>query len=315
MVKSNVLVIGVKYLKKLVEKKIKNKYDCNIIVTGKTGVGKSTFIYQFLKRFRGFKIEDKLTYSRDETIHLIRDFKESYVWNDELISSAFKRTWFEGGQNLLIKVLTKYRDHRNIVIGAIPIFFTMDKELIKLFRVHIQILKRGLAILHVALEGRQYSDDLWDVKHNKILEERWSKKKEKNPNFKIPYHKYSTFRAYIRFAPLKPKDEEYYEELKSKKRAEAEAPSDKESEKENFYEKILNMVKDGKLDGNELLKICQFNDKSFSSVKTRLGQMLRDEGDGKTLRNFLKDSGRKNDSINSYNNNTPPPSDVGVNDL
>jgi len=63
--------------------------------------------------------------------------------------------------------------------------------------------------------------------------------------------------------------------------------------KNNFYKKILLMVKDRKLDDKELLKICQFNDKSYSSVKTRLGQMLRDEGDGKTLKDFLKGSGRK----------------------
>lgn len=310
-----VLILGVKDLRNLTKKRIENRYDCNVIVTGKTGVGKSTFIYQLLKGFRGFKIEDKLTYKRDEMIRLIRDYKNSYCWADEIIGSAFKRNFFEREQIKLIEILTRYRSNFNIVAGALPVFFTLDKELLKLFRVHVQIISRGVGVLHLPKSGRMYSDDIWDVKHNKSLEEKWSKKRDKNPSFKIPYHKYSTFKAYIFFAPLSEEEEKKYEMLREQKRNEAEIVDNGENEKSNFYNKILLMVKDEKLDNNELLKICIFNDKSYSSVKTRLGQMLRDEGDGKTLKDFLKGSGRKNDSINSYNNNTPPPSDVEVNDL
>ncbi len=310
-----VLILGVKDLRKLVRKRIENRYDCNIIVTGAVGIGKSSFIYQFFKKFRGFKIEDKLTYKRDEMIRLIRDYTNSYCWADELIGSAFKRNFFEREQIKLIEILTRYRSNFNIVAGALPVFFTLDKELLKLFRVHIQIISRGVGVLHLPKSGRMYSDDIWDVKYNKSLEEKWSKKRERNSSFKIPYHKYSTFKAYIFFAPLTIEEEKKYEMLKEQKRTEAEIVDNGENEKSNFYNKILLMVKDKKLDNNELLKICIFNDKSYSSVKTRLGQMLRDEGSEKTLRDFLKGSGRKNDSINSYNNNTPPPSDVDVNDL
>ena len=302
-----VLILGVKDLRKLVRKRIENRYDCNIIVTGAVGIGKSSFIYQFFKKFRGFKIEDKLTYKRDEMIRLIRDYTNSYCWADELIGSAFKRNFFEREQIKLIEILTRYRSNFNIVAGALPVFFTLDKELLKLFRVHIQIISRGVGVLHLPKSGRMYSDDIWDVKYNKSLEEKWSKKREKNSSFKIPYHKYSTFKAYIFFAPLTIEEEKKYEMLKEQKRTEAEIVDNGENEKSNFYNKILLMVKDKKLDNNELLKICIFNDKSYSSVKTRLGQMLRDEGSEKTLRDFLKGSRRKNDSINSYNNNTPPP--------
>jgi len=312
---SKVLILGIKDLRNLVKKRIKNRYDCNIIVTGKVGVGKSTFIYQLLKGFRGFKIEDKLTYKRDELIRLIRDYKNSYCWADELIGMVFKRNFFMREQIKLIEILTRYRNNLNIVAGALPIFNTLDKELTKLFRVHVQIISRGVGVLFLPKDGRQYSDDIYDTKHNQSLEEKWSKKREKNPNFKIPYHKYSTFKAYIFFAPLSEEEEKKYEMLKEQKRAEAEIVDNGEKEKSNFYNKILLMVKDKKLDNDELLKICIFNDKSYSSVKTRLGQMLRDEGDGKTLKDFLKGSGRKNDSNNTYNNNTPPPSDVDVNDL
>ena len=312
---AKVLTLGVKDLKKLIQKRINNEYDCNIVVTGKTGVGKSTFIYKLFQRFRGFKIEDKLTYSRTELIHLIRDFKKSQVWADELIGSGFKRNFFEREQIELIEILTKYRNNFNVVAGALPVFFTLDKELLKLFRVHIQIIKRGTAILHLPKEGRMYTDDIWDVKHNKTLEEKWSKKREKNPNFKIPYHKLSTFKAYIFFSPLKPEEKERYESLKESKRNQAENPNGEKSEKESFYKKLLKMVKGGKLDSDELLKICLFNDKSYSSVKTRLGQMLRDEGEGHTLKDFVKFERKKKGDSNSYNNNLPPPSMIEIDDL
>ena len=54
---SKVLILGVKDLRKLVRKRIKNRYDCNIIVTGKVGVGKSTFIYQLLKDLEDLKLK------------------------------------------------------------------------------------------------------------------------------------------------------------------------------------------------------------------------------------------------------------------
>lgn len=313
---SRVLIIGVKDLKKLIQKRINNRYDCNIIVTGKTGIGKSTVIYQILKKFRSFKIEDKLTYSRTEFIHLIKDFKRSVIWNDELIGSAFKRNFFEREQIQLIEILTKYRSNYNVVMGALPVFFTLDKELLKLFRVHIQVIARGKAILHLPKEGRMYSDDIWDVKYNKTLEDRWSKKREKNPNFKIPYHKLSTFKAYLFFDPLTEEEEEKYEKLKDEKRNAVENPNEEEKKKkETFYEKLIVMVKEGNLTNDELLQICKFNGKKFSSVKSRLNQILRDEGKGENLKMFLKTSSKGKVTKDAHDNNLLPQGDISVNDL
>ncbi len=275
----------------------------------------STFLYQLFKKFRGFKIEDKLTYKRDEMIKLIRDYKNSYCWADELIGSAFKRNFFEREQIKLIEILTRYRSNFNIVGGALPVFLTLDKELLKLFRVHVQVISRGTAVLHLPKTGRMYSDDFWDTKYNKTLEEKWSKKREKNPLFKIPYHKYSTFKAYIFFAPLTKEEEDKYEILKEQKRAIAEGISEEDKTNDNFYKKILPMIKEGKLSNKDLLNICLFNDKKLSSVKSMLGAMLRDEGKGETLKDFLTKKTNDNGTTNSYNNNTPPPSDVDVNDL
>ena len=308
-----VLVIKVKQLRKLIKKRINNEYDCNIIVTGQTGKGKSTFIYQLFKGFRGFKIEDKLTYSRTELIHLIKDFKRSQVWADELISSGFKRNFFDREQIQLIEILTKYRNNFNVVAGALPIFFTLDKELLKLFTVHIQVIKRGTAILHLPRAGRMYTDDIWDIKHNKVLEESWSKKLEKNPNFKIPYHKLSTFKAYILFDELSPEEKEKYENLKRIKREEVLKPEEEEN-KNNFYKKLLPLIKEGNFSGKDLLNTCLINGKNYSSVKSRLNQMLKDEGEGKSLRDFVTFEGRKKKE-DVINNKSATGYLIDVNDL
>jgi len=293
-------------LAEITKDRIRNKFDSIIVVTGLTGSGKSTFLYKFFHKFKDFKIEDKLTYSRTETIKLIRDFKNSYCWNDELISSGNKRKFYDTDQIELIEILTKYRSNLNIVAGCVPIFFSLDKELIKLFGMHINIIERGLGVVHLPRTGRMFAEDIWDIKTNSKLEEKWSIKKQKNPNFKIPYHKYTTFAGYVNFTALTKKQEEYYEYIRDKKKAEAENPEPTENgngNENNFYSNLLNMIKSNKLNEQELLNICLVNDKKLSSVKSRLGQILRDEGSGKTLGDFFNE-GNKISNNNSLHNNT-----------
>lgn len=294
----------------MTKQRVLNRFDSNVAVTGGTGMSKSTFLFHFFKKFKDFKIDDKLTYSRSEMIHLIRDFKLSYCWNDELISAGNKRKFYDTEQIELIEILTKYRSNLNIVAGAVPIFFSLDKELLKLFGMHINMIDRGIGVVHLPRTGRMFTDDLWDVKINAKLEEKWSMKLQKNPNFKIPYHKYTTFAGYVYFGKMTPKQEEYYEYLRDKKKAEIDKPNEETNSngsEKNFYNKILSMLKEKRLDEKGLLDLCLFNDKKLSSVKARLGQMLRDEGDNKTLGDFLKTSSNV-DSTNSLHNN--PPSNV-----
>ncbi len=305
---SKIVEWSVSELAEVTKERTKNNFDSNIAVTGGTGMGKSTFLYKFFHKYPDFKIDEKLTYSRAETIHLIKDFKNSYCWNDELISSGNKRKFYDTEQIELIEILTKYRSNLNIVGGCVPIFFSLDKELLKLFGMHINIIERGIGVVHLPRTGRMFSDDIWDVKTNAKLEEKWSMKKQKNPNFKIPYHKYTTFAGYVYFGKMTPKQEEYYEYLRDKKKAEVENPEALENEnggENNFYKNVLSMIKANKINEQELLNICLVNDKKLSSVKARLGQMLRDEGDGKTLGDFLKESSKIINNNSLHNNTTP----------
>lgn len=293
---------SIKELAEDTKKRVLNKYDSNIAVTGLTGKGKSTFLFKFFSKFPDFKIEDKLTYNRGEMIKLIRDHKNSYCWNDELISSANKRKFYDTEQIELIQILTMYRNNLNIVGGAVPIFFSLDKELLKLFGMHINIIDRGIGVLHLPREGRMFTDDIWDVKINAKLEEKWSAKTQKNPNFKIPYHKYTTFAGYIYFGKMTEKQEKYYEYLKNTKRGDNNK-TEGEKPQENFFEKVLRLLKNKKLDDKGLFALCSYEGKKLSSVKTSLNRMLKDEGSDKTLKDLLND-GDNNKGNNLLHNNT-----------
>lgn len=301
----NPVIWSIKELAEITKDRVDNKFDSNIAVSGWTGLGKSTLLAKLFNKFPDFKIEDKFTMKRTKMIELIRNNKFSYVWNDELISAGSKRTFFDHEQNELIQVLTKYRDNFNIVGGAVPFFFTLDKELIKLFGMHINIIERGIGVVHLPREGRMYNEDIWDIKINSKLEEKWSAMRMKNPNFKIPYHKYTTFAGYVYFGKMTDKQENYYLYLKSKERGDNEREqSPEEKKEESFYEKSLRLLKEKKLTESGLFQLCQFHDKKLSSVKVNLNRMLKDEGSELTLKDFLKDKTNKSNTNNLHNNNT-----------
>ncbi|KKM73825.1 hypothetical protein LCGC14_1406550 [marine sediment metagenome] len=296
-------VWSIKELAEMTKQRILNKYDSNIAVTGLTGKGKSTFLFKFFNKFPDFKIEDKLTYKRDETIKLIRDFKNSYIWNDELISSANKRKFYDVEQIELLEIMTKYRSNLNILGGAVPIFFSLDKELLKLFGMHIHIIDRGIGVVHLPREGRMFSDDLWDVKINAKLEEKWSAKIQKNPSFKIPYHKYTSFSGYVYFGKMSDKQEEYYEHLRKIKKGEADGNGE-EQPTETFYQKVLRLLREKKLDEKGLFLLCSYEGKKLSSVKVSLNRMLKDEGSDETLKDLLRDTNNNKDNNLLHNNTT-----------
>ena len=290
-----------------IEIRIGNKRDSNTIISGRTGVGKSHLAHVFLNKFEGFNINKHLTYRRDEMIDMIINQKKGYIWNDEFISSSFKRGFFEKAQIKLISTLTTYRFHGNIVVACIPNFYSMDVELRKLFSLHIFVVERGLAVVHAPIKEALFGQDSWDTKENSKLESKWNAKKRKNPDFKIPYHELSTFVGYLKFPKLTDKQEEYYEKLKVEKRTEFDDEKKENNSEENFYENALEMIKSGTLDEKSLLPICLSHNKKLSSVRARLGQILRDEGKGQTLKDFFK--------LKAENNKNPVLKDNLIKDI
>ena len=273
----------------LVKEKIRLRWDIIIFISGLTGTGKSSFGVRFLNHFPAFNMKEHLTFSRAKTIDLIINQKKSLIWNDEMIDAGYRRHFFQPEQITLISTLTKYRNNQNVFVGCIPNFHSLDKELIKLCSLHINIPERGRAILHCPLTGKMFSDDPFDIKLNTFLENKWSEKKLKKPAFKIPHHRYSTYIGEIRFSKLSEKQEGYYEMLKDTKRAEASKEADgngEQNQETSFYDKIIPLIKEGKMTEDTLRSLCLFNNKNFTSTKTRINQLLRDKG-LQSLNNYL----------------------------
>ena len=277
---------SIKEVAELIDSRRNNEFDANVLVTGGTGLGKSTLINKILLRFEGFKQKKHQVYSRKDTIDLLKYQKKGFCWNDELISSGYKRTHYEKEQIDLIETLTQYRCNWNVFMGALPVFFTLDKELLKLFALNIDVIRRGVGVLHMRRSGRRYSDDPWDTKINAKLEEKWSAKTQRNPNFKIPYHKYTTFIGYIYFNELTPKQKQIYEETRNLRKAiittDAEA-----KESSRFYENIINLLIEGKLDEFSLNNICIVNNKKVDYVRSMINRILKKQGKN-SLKFYLK---------------------------
>lgn len=302
------LVWSLKEVAELFESRRQNRFDVINLTTGGTGLGKSTLMFKILLRMKGFNIKKHLTYSRDETIDLLKNQKSSYCWNDEIFEAGFKRTHYEKGQIDLIGTITKYRCNYNVFVGCLPVFFTLDKELLKLVSINIDVIGRGKAVLHLRKDGRRYTDDPWDVKINSKLEERWSRKREGNPDFKIPYHKYTTFAGYIFFNDATPKQIELYERMRDEKKGAIEAAKNAENSEEalTFYDKLLKMLMNGRMDIDQLNNICTLNNKKIANVRTRLNKLLKNLGEPKRVKDLLKApleiANNNNDLLNKLSN-------------
>lgn len=264
-----------------------NEFDGNIAISGDRGNGKSTLANKALHRFDQFNPWKHQVYSRDDVIALLKDQTYGICWDDEAINSGYKRNFQEKGQQELIKILTAYRDNYNIFASAIPNFFSLDKDLRDLYFLHLHVIERGIAVVHMPIQGRLYSQDRWDAKYNARVEESWSKKMIQDPNFKPPYHKLTTFRGYLYFKPQTEQQEKLYKLIKRTKRK----PAFETQEKKEvpFTEKIYNAIIKGQLDQNSLMRICYMENKKYSSVVSEMNKKLRDNNVGKTLTQLWED--------------------------
>lgn len=267
-----------------------NKFDFNIAVSGERGNGKSTFLFKLFNTFPQFRPKTHIVYRRREVMDLLEKNKFGVIMDDEAIRTGYKRNFYDSDQKTLVQMMNMYRDNFNVYGMAIPNFYSLDKDVRDLIKMHIQIVDRGLGVIHVA-QSSLYSDDKWDVAYNKKIEERWAKSKKKNARFKPPYHKLSTFMGYIKFGDLTIKQRELYEEIKAKKRKEVyEEEMKEEGKKESSqYERLLEIIMKGGVSKEMLIKMCLAMGVKFSLAQTRLNQMLTDLGEDKTLKHFLID--------------------------
>lgn len=272
-----------------------NEFDGNIAVSGSRGDGKSSLINKIFYRFKNFNPWKHQVYNRSDVIHLLKSQQYGLCWDDEAINSGYKRNFQDKGQQELIKILTAYRDNYNVFASAIPNFFSLDKDLRDLYFIHLHIIERGIAVIHMPLQGRLYSQDRWDAKYNAKIEDSWSKKMHRDSNFKPPYHRLSTFRGYLFFGDVTDKQKKLYKEIKVEKRKDAFlTEEEKNRNKEiSFIDKLYNLLMEGKLTREGMAQACLIEGKKDSSISCSLSRMLRDNGETKKLKEFFRQTDNK----------------------
>lgn len=272
-----------------------NEFDGNIAVSGSRGDGKSTIINKMFHRFKVFNPWKHQVYNREDVINLLKYQQFGLCWDDEAINSGYKRDFQDKGQQELIKIITAYRDNYNIFASAIPNFFSLDKDLRDLYFIHLHVIERGIAVVHMPLQGRLYSQDRWDSKYNAKIEDSWSKKMHNDTNFKPPYHRLSTFRGYLFFGDVTDKQKELYKEIKKKKRQESFLTADEQNKNKeiSFIDKLYNLLMTGKLTREGMAQACLIEGKKDSSISSSLNRMLRDNGETKTVKDLLRQTDNK----------------------
>lgn len=278
------VVFTIKDIVEICRQRQQNELDCIIAFTGNRGNGKSSCAFRIGKRFPSFNNNPKkfIIYTRKEGLPLLESTKYGFIMDDEAIRSSYKRNFQDTDQKLLIQMLNMYRDNFNIYALCIPKFYALDKDLRDLIKIHIHVVQRGLAIVHVAREDVLYSDDVWDVAYNKKIEERWNEHKKNNPNFIPPYHKLTTFVGYLKIPKLKPKDQERYKKIKFLKRkkvfdSEMQTVSPR-GEKSILYDRLYEAIKNKQVTKKLLQQFCIINGLSFTSTMTVMQKRSRDEG-------------------------------------
>lgn len=279
----------VKNIVDILKERQRNEFDGNIAVSGDRGNGKSTALNKIFYRLKGYKPWKHQVYSREKIIELLKNYQYGLCLDDEAINSGYKRDWQNKAQQELIKILNAYRDNYNIYGSAIPNFFSLDKDLRDLYFLHLHIIERGIAVVHMPIQGKIYSQDRWDSKYNAKVEENWSKRLQKNPNYKPAYNKLTTFRGYLFFSDLTDKQKELYKKIKKEKREKAFLTDKEKLDQQGipWLQKIYNMIIQRELNNDELLKACLIEGKKYSAVTSSLNHMLKDHGEKSSLKAFL----------------------------
>ncbi len=277
------LTWSIKEIVEILKSRQLNEFDGNIAVTGDRGNGKSTLINKIFYRFKKFRPWNHQVYSREDVVKLLKTQQYNLCWDDEAINTGYKRDFQQKAQQELIKILTAYRDNFNIFASAIPNFFSLDKDFRDLYFLHLFVIERGLAIVHMPLQGRLYSQDRWDSKYNATIEASWSKRMKKDPNFRPPYHRLTTFKGYLYFGDVTEKQKILYEHIKKTKRSISFLTESEKTAELSFIQKVYKTLMEGKLTKEGLLNVCLIEGKKYNAISSALNQMLTDNGIRDTL--------------------------------
>lgn len=165
--------------------RIKSNLDSTVLISGPTGVGKSTlvgkFCFNLFQEFDNVKIEGEKMYSDENFIvdpddyaaKMITD-KGNVLWLDEAIDSLSSKNWNSKINKTIISRKNKNRKRGIVSFILIPYETETDKGFLKHVTMWIYIRKRGLAEIFVSNNSRKGGQGL-SISRIIDREEKWFK--------------------------------------------------------------------------------------------------------------------------------------------
>lgn len=283
---SKYLVYSVNDIIEVIEKMTANKFDCNIVISGKRGLGKSTLGLKIASRFKQFNMKKDVAFARTDVMDLLAEKKNGVILADEMINVTHNRDFYNEDQKKLIKMINMYRDSCNLFIACVPGFAHLDNQFRSLVKLRIDVIRRGVALIHTPNKS-SYSTDVWDFQLNEKIERKWLERNMKNPN----YSRLTTFRGVVHFGALGKKQQIKYDKLKDEKRNVVYEQDAEKEKKTNPYDIIYQRMKEGKITKEQLLPIALSLNLSLNSLKAIIYN--RSIKDGITLKELYKMSSSK----------------------
>lgn len=281
---SNLLEWTIKDLCYCIDGMMMNLFDCILFIEGRRGLGKSTLAYKISTRVQApFNPWKDIVYTRDDVIKSLAKKRRGIAFADELINVAYNRDFYEADQKVLLKALNMYRDHCNLFIGCVPSFVDLDKQMQKLCKIRITVLRRGIALIHMRVKTL-FTDDPWDVDYNRKLERKWGK--GRNPR----YGQLTTVKGILRFSDITKEQRRIYEEVKEVKRNRVYAEyteGEQEDNKKSILTRLYKLVVQRQLTRDEFNKFILLQGSSIKGIRIRLNEMLRENGIDQSLQHFL----------------------------
>jgi hypothetical protein len=273
-----------------VEQRIKNQFDCIIVIDGKRGLGKSTLAYKIACRLKNIKCpfvpRKDIVYSKDEVISHLSNKKDGIIFADEMINVTFNRDFYDQKQKDLIKGLNMYRDSFNVFLACVPNFFNLDTQFQGLASIRLNVVKRGVAVIHTQRQS-SFSRDPWDLKNNQKIETQWSAKGITVPR----YTRLTTCNGILKFNDITANQRKLYESIKHHKRNkifEEQTNQDKQSSPEfKMYQSLIKEVKKGIITEEHLRLFSSMYNVKYTTLRNKLNIYLKDEGNPHTLKDFL----------------------------
>lgn len=205
-------------------KRILEQKDNTILVTGKTGVGKSTLVgklcFQKFAFIESPKVPGKMMYEDDNymvdpEIFAARIAKDKGIvdWLDESLASLSRRNWHSKINNLIVKRKNTNRKNGVTSFVVLPYELEVDKNFLKHITMWIWVYKRGHAQVFVAGNHKKGGSSL-DIEKIVAREEKWWKE---NPNAKMCFPRiHSEYVGNIVFGAFTKEEQKRYDALVEK---------------------------------------------------------------------------------------------------